>query len=234
MGGRKTPGKSKRDAKKEKAKPLQKPRQEIPGKLKGFFDNRHAGWPEYVMLKAQLGIVAIFVTAVIYLVFLPTESFIFIALLIVFSAYLSYLTATQLRRAFGSDYPASRSFVAMCIAIAWVFVLALKFSPVTLSMETLQMVIIPPLLAVGFVAIAFVAFRFKYGRNFTYGIVEETHGSRATVRIGYDIRSNVKAGLYAVENFTKVKQGDNVKVGVERPMLGLRGAKVRAILEKGK
>jgi len=232
LGGRKSSNKSKRGAEKEKSPKWSG--QEIPKKLRGFFENRHAGWPEYVMLKAQLGIIAIFVTEVIYLVFLPTKSYIFIALLMVLSAYLLYLTATQVKKAFERDYPAYRGFIVMCVAIAWFFVLALKFFPVFFSIKTLQLAIVPPLIAIGFVTVAFCAFRAKYGRNFTYGRVEEAHESRAIVRVGYDIRSNVKAGLYSVENFLKVKKGDFVKLSVERPMLGLRGAKVKAILGKTK
>ena len=234
MGTGKTHNKIKRAARKPTVKSPKKPRQEIPGKLKGFFESRHAGWPEYVMLKVQLAIMALFVAAVVYLVFLPGENLVFMALLLVPSAYLAYLAGTQLRRAFARDYPAYRSFVAMCIAIAWVFVLLLKFSPITFSMETLQLAMISPLLAVGFVAVAFGAFRFKYGRNYTYGLVEEARGRHAVVRVSYDIRSNVKADLYTVDNFANVKRGDVVKVSVERPMLGLRGSRVRAILGKTK
>ena len=69
----KTHSKFKRGARKPKVKSPKKPRQEIPGKLKGFFESRHAGWPEYVMLKVQLAIMALFVAAVVYLVFLPGD-----------------------------------------------------------------------------------------------------------------------------------------------------------------
>ena len=80
--------------------------------------------------------------------------------------------------------------------------------------------------------VSFVIFRLKYGRNFTYGNVEQVFGRRAAVRVGYDICSNVKAGLYTVESFARVRRGELVKLSVERPMLGLRGAKVKAILGK--
>lgn len=227
--------KHKHVAKRKKEKPSRRSKQEVPRILKGFFQSRHAGWPEYIMLKAQLAIVGLFVTAVVYLVFLPSETFIFIALLFAFSAYLIQLTVTQLRSAFERDYPAYRSFVVMCMTIAWVFFLVLKFSQTNLfPLENIQLAMIPPLITIGFVAVSFVMFRFKYGRNFTYAMVEETHGNYAVVRVGYDIRSNTKAGLYTVENFAKAKRGDIAKVSVERPMLGLRGASVKAVLEKAK
>jgi len=217
-------------AKQRLRKKVKKP--EIPRALQGFFERRHAGWPEYVMLKVQFAVIALFVAAVIYLVFLRAETLIFIPLLLVFSTYLIYLGVTDLKRAFEQDYPAYRSFVVMCLAIAWVFVIALRHSPVEISPESIYAAIIPPFFAIVFVAVAFVAFRFKYGRNFTHGRVEQAQGRSAVVKVGYDICSNVKAGLYTVESFVKVKKGDWVKLGVDRPMLGLRGSKIRAILNK--
>jgi uncharacterized membrane protein len=230
----KLPSKLKRMVPKVKEKAPPKPKPEIPHALHGFFERRHAGWPEYVMLKAQLAILALFMTAVIYIALLRAEIFIFIPLLLAFSAYLVYLSLTQLRRAFKRDYPAYRSFVAMCVAIAWVFVLALRHSPIEFSLEAIHLALIPPLVAIVFVFVAFAAFRLKYGRNFTYGRVEEVRGRRAVVRVGYDICSNVKAGLYTAESFIKVRRGDWVKLSVERPMLGLRGAKLGAIVGKAK
>ncbi len=215
---------------KKRAPQIRKP--EIPKMFQSFFERRHTGWPEYVMLKAQLAILSLFGAAVIYIALFPAEIFIFTFLLLALSAYLLYLTATQLKHAFKRDYSAYRSFVIMCVTIAWVFVLAFRYFPVEFSIEALYLALIPPLMAMGFVLVAFVAFRLKYGRNFTYGTVEEIRGKRAVVRISYDICSNVKSGLYAVESFAKIKKGDSVKISVERPTLGLRGAKVRAILGK--
>lgn len=226
----KLPSKLRRKA--SKIKPPIGPKPEIPHALHGFFERRHAGWPEYVMLKVQLSVIGLFVTAVIHLVFFRAETHIFVPLLLAFSAYLIYLAVTQLKRAFERDYPAYRSFVGMCIAIAWVFVLTLKHSPTLFLVEEIYWSLVPPIVSIGFVVAAFAAFRFKYGRNFTYGTVEEARGGRAIVRVSYDICSNVKAGLYAVESFAKVRRGDMVRLSVERPMLGLRGARVKAILGK--
>ena len=228
------PSKLKRRAPGVKKKAPPKPKPRIPDALQGFFERRHAGWPEYIMLKVQLAVIALFVAAVVYLAFLQTETLIFIPLLLAFSAYLVYLAVTQLRRAFERDYPAYRSFVGMCIAIAWVFVLVLRHSPIEFSLESIYLSLVPPVAAIGFVFIAFAAFRLKYGRDFTYGRVEQVQGRRAAVRVSYDICSNVKAGLYTLESFVRVSKGDLVKIGVERPMLGLRGAKVKAILGRVK
>jgi len=215
-----------------KVKPLRKPKHSVPEKLRGFFESRHAGWPEYVMLKVQLTILSLFFVAIIYLVFLPAENLIFVTLLSIFSGYLVYLVLTQLKCAFKRDYSAYKSFVAICIAMAWIFVLVLKFTRTIFSAEASLLTILPPSLAIGIVAVAFATFKFKYRRDFTYGVVEEARGRTAVIRVSYDIRSNVGAGLYLVDSFIRVKRGDVVKVSVEGPFLGLGGSKVKTIVAK--
>ena len=234
LGAGKLPSKLKRRARKPKVKLPRKPKREVPQKLQGFFERRHAGWPEYVMLKAQLTIVASFIAAVIFTVLLPDHEVIFIPTLLALSAYALYLIPTQFRYAFKRDYPAYRGFIVMCVAIVWVFVFALRYLPVEFSFDSLYLALVPPLFTIGFVLLAFLGFRLKYGRNFTYGTVEDIKGRRAAVRVGYDICSNVKSDLYFVESLAKVRKGDLVKISVERPTLGLQGAKVRAILGKVK
>lgn len=206
-------------------------REELPAKLRDFFERRHAGWPEYVMLKAQIAIVALFVASVVYIA-LPRVQIIFFVLICIFSAYAIYLALTQLKRAFERDYPAYRSFVIMCIGIAWAFVLALEYLPN--EFESTYTVAAPALIAVCFAILAFTAFRLKYGRSYTYGVVQDVSRGKAMVKVGYDLCSNVKSGVYTVESFTKIGKGDRVRLSVDRPMLGLRGAKVSSILEKSK
>jgi len=219
--------------KQEKRERFQKTRQEIPQMLKNFFEQHHAGWPEYVMLKTQIAIMALFVVAAIYVMMSPAREVIFLAALLVLSAYALYLALTQLKRAFRRDYPAYRSFVFMCVAIVWVFTLTLRYLPIKFSFESIWLAFVPALVVIGFVLVTFVGFRLRYGRDYTYGVVEGVGRGRAVVRVSYDICSNVKHGSYVVESLVKVKKGDTVKVKVERPMLGLRGAKVKAILGKG-
>jgi uncharacterized membrane protein len=231
FGVKKLPGKLKRAPQKKVAG--RKP-DEVPKALNGFFERHHAGWSEYVMLKAQIAIVALFVVAAIYVVLLPAREVIFLAALLVLSAYALYLALTQLKRAFRRDYPAYRSFVFMCVAIVWVFTLTLGYLPIKFSFESLGLAFVPALVVIGFVLVTFVGFRLRYGRDYTYGVVEGVGRGRAVVRVSYDICSNVTHGSYVVESLVKVKKGDTVKVKVERPMLGLRGAKVKAIFGKAK
>lgn len=209
----------------------------IPEFLQGYFEKRHAGVPEYVMFKAQIAILIIFfLTALLFFltalhILPPGEQWwLFIPVIAIASGYLLWLTPTQVKMAFGQDYPAYRSFLLMCVAVAWVFLIALRYSPVTPSLENLYLALVPPFIAIGFVVVAFAIFRFRYGRNFTYGIVEQVRGGKVAVRVGYDICSNVKSGIYVVDSFIKVRKGERVKLSVDRAILGLRGSKVRAII----
>lgn len=204
-------------------------REEVPPRLKDFFERREAGWPEYIMLKAQIAIVAMFGVSVTCIA-LARAQIIFLVLISAFSAYLVYLALTQLKQAFKRDYPAYRGFVIMCIGIAWAFVLALGYLPS--KFESPYTVTVPALIAVFFAILAFIAFRLKYGRNYTYGVVRDVSMGKAMVKVSYDLRSNVKSGVYTVDNFAEIEKGNNVKLSVERPMLGLRGAKLKAVLEK--
>jgi uncharacterized membrane protein len=204
-------------------------REEVPARFKDFFERRQAGWPEYIMLKAQIAILALFAVSVTYIA-LARAQIMFLILISAFSAYAVYLALTQLKRAFKRDYPAYRGFVIMCIGIAWAFVLALGYLPG--RFESAYTVTVPALIAVLFALLAFTAFRLKYGRNYTYGVVQGVSGGKAMVKVGYDLRSNVKSGVYTVDIFGDIEKGNTVKLSVERPMLGLRGAKLKAVLEK--
>jgi uncharacterized membrane protein len=227
----KAPAEIKRRLPKVRKKPSAK-KPEIPRRFRGYFEQRHLGWPEYIMLKAQAVILALFLITVVYVVLLPGEALIFISILLAVSVFMVYLTMTQIKRAFEMDYPAYRSFMFMCLAIAWVFIITLRHLPIEFSPQSAQMAIIPPFVSILFVVVAFTVFRLKYGRNFTHGVVEQVQGHRAVVRVGYDIRSNVKAGLYPVESFVRIKRGDMVKLNLERSILGLRGSRIRTILQK--
>lgn len=234
LGARKLPGRLKRRARRLKKKPPRRPERGVPSALQGFLRRRHAGWPEYVMLKVQLGVVALFVAAVLFIVLPSAPMVVFVPVIAVLVGYLIYLTPTQLGPAFDRDYPAYRAFVGLCIGIVLALVFILKYFPFELSLTSPYRIMVPVVLVFGLVVGSFAAFRLRYGRDYTYGVVQGVRGSRAAVRIGYDLRSNVKHGLYFLDSFVRVRRGDLVKVGVERSIFGLRGSKARVILEKVK
>ncbi|AEH24752.1 DUF2101 family protein [Pyrococcus yayanosii] len=72
-------------------------------------------------------------------------------------------------------------------------------------------------------------FRSKYGRDYTYGVVEEIKDGAVRVFVHDDIAANVKPGYYWVDAPSDVPRGAVVKLLVEeRP---LRGAVPRKIIE---
>jgi uncharacterized membrane protein len=232
LGVRKLPSKLKRRARRPKVKLPRGPKREVPRRLQGFFRRRHAGWPEYVMLKAQLGAVALFVSAVLFIVLPSAPPVVFFPIIAALIGYLLYLTPTQLKPAFTRDYPAYRAFVGLCVGIVLVLVFALKYLPIEVSVLSPLNAVLPAVLVIVLVLGGFAAFKLRYARDYTYGVVEGVRGGKAAVRIGYDLRSNVKSGLYFLDSLARVKRGDLVKVGVERAAFGLRGSRARVVLKK--
>lgn len=234
LGVRRLPGKLKSRAREFKAKPYRRLERRIPSVWRGFFRRRYAGWPEYVMLKVQVGMVMLFITTVLFIVLPSAPVAVFIPVITVLAGYLLYLTPTQLRPAFGRDYPAYRAFVGLCIGIILALILILKYFPFELSLTSPYRIMIPVAVVFGLVMGPFAAFKLRYGRDYTYGTVQGVRGNRVAVRIGYDLCSNVKHGLYFLDSLVRVRKGDLVKVGVERSTFGLRGSRARMILEKAK
>ncbi len=202
-----------------------KKKERIPGPLRGFFEKRHAGWPEYVVFKLQLSLLLLFFFVVLYL-FLPSPPT--LLPMLVLSLYILSLSFTQLRRAFPEDYPAYLSFSLLCLCLAWLL-LTLRLWPPRLLAEPYPSLLLP-LALVLLSLLLYSLHRWRYGRDFTYGLVKEVRGGRAVVRVGYDLRSNVKPGVYLVESLVPVRKGERVKVSVERGLFGLRGSQPRFIL----
>jgi uncharacterized membrane protein len=186
---------------------------EVPRPLRGYFEGKGMGWPEYVILKVQVAFLLSLLFAICAIF-----SFWLVFPLALVSAYLLSLLP-QLKAAFGEDYPAYRFFLFLCVLLPW-FLFLTRFGPLFV------------LAGLGFLLVSVSIFRIRYGREFTYGVVERTMGGKALVRVGYDIRSNTKAGLYLAEAPFRVKKGQKVKVRVERPFLGLRGSRMGAVIEK--
>ncbi len=230
LGIRKTPSKLK------KAKTgieSGKKNRKIPSFLQNFMQKRDAGWPEYIMLKTQIVIIALFGASVI-LSFSWLSPLILAPIVAGLIGYLTYLTPTQLKLAFKRDYSAYRTLVILSIilSLSIVFLKELLTPRFALLFNFPYPSLFPMILIMVIFSLAILIFRFKYGRNFTYGTVKKVKGDKAVAKINYDIKSNVKNGIYLLETLEKVKKDDNVKIAVDRPLLGLRGSEPTTILEK--
>ncbi len=72
-------------------------------------------------------------------------------------------------------------------------------------------------------------FRTKYGRDWTYGVVEEIKGDAVRVYVHDDIAANVKPGYYWVDRVGDLEEGRIVKLLLDER--ALRGAVPRRIIE---
>ncbi|MFA4663088.1 DUF2101 family protein [Pyrococcus kukulkanii] len=86
---------------------------------------------------------------------------------------------------------------------------------------------------IGSITVVILAFRsyfkVRFGRDYTYGVVEEVKGELAKVFVHDDISANVKPGYYWVTCNLKVKPGDLVKIAIENKTL--RGAIPKGVIE---
>jgi uncharacterized membrane protein len=208
-----------------------KSRDEIPKILRGYFEKRCLGWPEYVILKTQLALLGLIASLALHLVFFQQLEVVFLAAMGLFSAYAVLLVPTQIKRAFREDYPAYRAFVALNLGLVWGFWLAVRHVFPAISTNLAYTLAFPALSVVPVVLLAYAGFRIRYGRDYTFGVVESVRGSKALVRIGYDICSSVKPGRCLVESLVTTRPGDRVKIAVERSLFSLRGSRIGAIVE---
>ncbi|MFQ5976388.1 MAG: DUF2101 family protein, partial [Candidatus Hydrothermarchaeales archaeon] len=74
-----------------------------------------------------------------------------------------------------------------------------------------------------------ILFKTRYGRDFTIGRVIEA-GSLVKVKVSYDICASIKPCIQTFENHIKAKEGDLVKLKVEKGFLNLRGSKVAGLI----
>ncbi len=203
---------------------------EIPSFLKGFFRDRHAGWPEYVILKLQISLLFLFISAVVFSISFNWTFDIFSGLVVLFiSIYTIYLLYWQIKKAFSTDFSAYRSFVFIVFIIVLEIVIIGRLGILDLFYNYNLFLIFFVVLGTGLGL--FIAFRYKYGRDYTFATVLDVEGSKVEVETHYDIRSNVKNGTFYVETETDVKKGDRVKLKVDRPFIGLKGSKPTHIIK---
>jgi uncharacterized membrane protein len=146
--------------------------------------------------------------------------------------YILYTLFNRVRVMYGPDFPAYRDFFLMYIAVGIILVLVgsnpnfvLAFSFQFLPSLTIL------IFAVILVILVFLIFRIRYSRDYTYGKVLETGKKIAYVKVDYDIRSNVKPDTYTVDNNYGAKDGDTVKLKIEKKLFSSGGNKPISIIE---
>ncbi len=205
---------------------------EIPSFLQGFFEKREAGWPEYVVLKLQLSMIFLYLSSILFVLNIDwSVNWALGILSVILGLYVVRLTTNEIKDAFPDDFKAYRGFISMLLVLVVFLVLIVKFFPYNIASSS-YIVLVPPVLVLAAAIGGFTIFRVRYGRSYTYGTVEKLKGSKVVVKTNYDIKSNIKQGTHLLETIEDVEPGDDVKVKVERNVLGLKGSEPKTVLEK--
>ena len=144
----------------------------------------------------------------------------------IIAAYIVYIIFTKIKLMYPVDFNAYRDFFLMYIVVGILLVLV-GTNPnfvMTYSFEFFPSLSVL-IFAVLAVAAVFLIFRIKYHRNFTYGKVIETNKNSASVKVEYDIRSNVKPDVYIVDNSYGAQDNDLVVVQIDEKILSMSGNK---------
>ncbi len=188
-----------------------------------YFQKRGIDFKDYVVLKAQMATLAFLFAAVLYVFGFLKPVFALSSL--VLGGYSLYLIP-KLREHFPGDHNAYRDFFLGYLGIAVLLVLVKlsipSFNPL---FPNLHLVVI----SIAYILLFSHFFKGKYGRSYTYGRVIEG-GNPAKVKLNYDIRASVKPGIVGLENLVNAREGEVVKVEVERSRFNLRGCKAVRIL----
>ncbi|WP_324735178.1 DUF2101 family protein [Thermococcus sp. SY098] len=202
-----------------------KPQEEPPAfKLLGRVVKRKVTVHELLVLKLQLTFLFYLFLALLIVVFLPNELY----LVILTVVYFVYLRAIFRKyREFFIEYKPYQVFYYSISVIGFFaffgYVLLKRFSlDIRYSLGYLV-----------FVFVAVLMFRFyfksKYGRDWTYGVIEDIKENVVKISVHDDIRANVKPGEYWVDKVPDVEIGRIVKVLVEERTF--RGAVPIKIIE---
>jgi uncharacterized membrane protein len=186
---------------------------------------------EDTVFRLQILSAGFLILSIIYLFnFVPIILYVILAVLL--AAYIIYLIFNRVKIMYGSEFPAYRDFFLMYLAVGIILVLVGTNSNLVMAFSfqffpSLTILIF----AIIAVVVVFIIFRIRYHRNYTYGVVIETGEKMAYVKVEYDIRSNVKPDIYAVENLCSALDGDTVKLKTEEKIFSNSGNKPVSILE---
>ncbi|AAL81427.1 DUF2101 domain-containing protein [Pyrococcus furiosus DSM 3638] len=202
---------------------LPSPSQELPRSILGRLAKRAKTPHELLSLKLQL----VFLVYLIFSLLLVFMNFwkIFIVVAFFYFLYLRYLLITN--REFFIDYQPYRAFYLSLSIIATIsyggFIIVREYSTSPYHYYIYLLAVLATVLVFRH------WFKSKYGRDYTYGVVEEVKGDLVRVYVHDDIAANVKPGYYWLPAVPDAEPGRIVKILVEEQTL--RGAKPVRIIE---
>ncbi len=189
------------------------------------FAKKNIEFKDYIILKLQISSLLFLLLSVIYIFnFLGQRKFLLLA--IAPGIYSVYLIFYNIKEHFEKDFNAYRDFFLAYMGIAVILIVIKKIKPsINYIFPYFHLILVS---LAGVVAIS-VVFKKKYGRNFTIGLVIEG-GSLVKIRVNYDICASIKPSIETFENTVKAKEGDLVKLRVEKSFLNLRGSMATEII----
>lgn len=194
-------------------------------KIYPTFEKKNIEFKDYIILKLQISSLLFLVLSVSFIFdILGNRKFLFLA--IITGLYSLHLLSTNVKELFEKDYAAYRDFFISYIAISIALIVIKRVKPVVNYLFPYFHLVLASL--IGVIAID-VWFKAKHGRDYTIGRVIES-GSLVRVKINYDICASIKPSIQTFENNIKAKEGDLVKLMVEKGFLNLKGSKVTGII----
>ncbi|ASJ08418.1 hypothetical protein A3L11_03890 [Thermococcus siculi] len=165
---------------------------------------------EFLSLKLQISFLIYLITGLI-LLFFRTNPLWILALATVEFLYIRYLTTRN--RGFFVDVEPYRFFY---YSITWLTFAAFAGYDMVRTIATSVYYYYAYLALVVVLILAFRwYFKQRYGRDYTYGVVEEIKGDAVRVFVHDDIAANVKPGYYWVDAVEDLRVGRVVKLLVE-------------------
>jgi uncharacterized membrane protein len=184
-----------------------------------FFEKRNIEPSDYTIFKLQLSsAIFLILTTLLIINYISGRTFAYLGgLLILLSIYLLFSTVKRQFR----DFAAYRDFFLLYYLLMIILALIkIKKPIVTTGFPFFHFTAVAIL---GALAI-YLYFNKKYSREFTFGRVISDRGIDLKVKLNYDIRSNTKPQISVIRNTMNAREGDIVKVRVNRGFLSLKGS----------
>lgn len=198
----------------------------IDFKLYSFFEKKNIDFKDYIIFKLQMASLIFLILTVGYIFNYIHVKIMFFGLLILILIYLTY-SISSLKNYCDEDFNAYKDFFLSYMLIPIIFIIVKNVKPVINFRFPYAHYVI---LSIVYVLFFSYYFRKKYARDFTYGKVVED-GEIIKVKVGYDIRANVKPKILNFANTINAKKGDVVKLRVEKGTFSIRGSKIVGVEE---
>lgn len=194
-------------------------------RLYPFFERRGIEVRDYIVFKLQAASGLFLIVSTLFIAgSIGARAYtVFGAALLSLIIYLLYV---PIKRDF-EDYPAYRdlflSFMALVVIIAAVKVKKPFVKVVFPFFHFTAIALIGVIVIYGY-------FLKRYSRDYAVGRVVAVEGPYIRVRFNYDLRSNVKPQTALLSNTMNAREGDLVKVRVEKGLLSLRGSRPAEVI----